>query len=58
MIKFGPSEGNSGAIIRWGNSLDNGVWIAWKHWKYLYKQFRIRQGYIALSLLSIQWGNK
>lgn len=57
-IKIGPDEGNSGAIIRWGKYLDNGVWIAWRHWNSrLVKRFRFMRGYIAISLLTISWGN-
>ncbi len=26
-LKLGTSEGNSGAIIRWGKYLDNGLWF-------------------------------
>jgi hypothetical protein len=59
-MKFGPDEGNSGAIVRWGKHLDNGVWIAWKHWKSqrLLKRFRFMRGYIAISLLTVMWGNE
>jgi len=58
-IKTGTDEGNSGAIIRWGCHLDNGIWLSWKRWhsRNMLTQFRIRRGYVALSLLTVQWGN-
>jgi len=58
-IKIGPDEGNSGAIVRWGRYLDNGVWLAWKHWcsPRMLTRCRIRHGYVALSLLTVSWGN-
>ena len=57
-IKFGPDDGNSGAILRWGSHLDNGVWIAWRHWRSrrMLTRCRFMRGYIALSLLTISWG--
>jgi len=59
-MKIGPSEGNSGAIVRWGRHLDNGIWLAWKHWnsRNLLMRFRVRRGHIAIGLLDIAWGNK
>ena len=60
MIKIGPSEGNSGALIRWGKHWDNGVWFSWKHWssKNLLMRFRAMKGYLAVSLLTVHWGNQ
>lgn len=58
-MKFGPDDGNSGAIVRWGLHLDNGIWIAWRYW-YQWKflcRVRVRRGYVALGLLSVSWGN-
>lgn len=58
-MKIGPSDGNSGAIVRWGRHLDNGVWLAWKHWssRNMLTRCRVERGYVALSLLTVQWGN-
>ena len=53
------SAGNSGAILRWGNYLDNGVWIDWRYWQSLkmMTRFKIKHGYLACSILSMRWGN-
>ena len=57
-MKFGPDEGNSGAIIRWGKHLDNGIWITtWKFRRLWFKSWKIRNGYIDLGIIIIQWGN-
>lgn len=58
-MKFGPDKGNSGAIIRWGRKLDNGVWFAWKMWnsRNHLTRFTIRRGYVAFGLLDVSWGN-
>jgi hypothetical protein len=57
-MRWGPSEGNSGAIVRWGKHLDNGVWFAWRHWrsKRMLLRLRVMRKYIAVSLLCIHWG--
>jgi len=59
MIKLGPDNGNSGALIRWGKHLDNGVWfrpwchrILWTKWNY------IPHRYLSLGVVVIQWGNR
>jgi hypothetical protein len=62
-MKIGPSEGNSGAIVRWGRHLDNGVWFSWRFWsnRNMLTRFRILPlgaKYIAVGLLTVQWGNK
>lgn len=57
-IKYGPIEGNSGAVIRWGECLDNGIWFRgwkyrklWKKWKY------IKGRYLSLGIVVFQWSN-
>jgi len=57
-MRLGPEVGNSGAIIRWGTYLDNGIWITtWKFRRLWFKDWKIRKGYIDLGIIVIQWGN-
>ena len=51
--KLGPDEGNSGALVRWGRCLDNGVWLCAPRWRRL----RRRAGYLALPFATVRWGN-
>jgi hypothetical protein len=54
-MKIGPSEGNSGAIIRWGKHLDNGLWlrkIGKRH-----TNWRFRRGYVRLPFATFMFGN-
>lgn len=55
-MKFGPDEGNSGAIIRWGKYWDNGIWIQYRY-KRLWFKWRFRKNYINLGFIRISWGN-
>lgn len=57
-MKIGPSSGNSGAIMRWGKSLDNGIWLRLWNFRSLWFQVKIRRGYIDLGIICIRWGNK
>ena len=58
MIKLGPDKGNSGAIIRWGADLDNGIWINYRRPKlWLYPRWHPKAGYIRLGPLALHWGN-
>ena len=52
-MKFGPCKGNSKAIFRYGENLDNGIWIA----PLSIFGFRFRKKYIRLGFLTIMWGN-
>ena len=65
MIKFkslnnltiGPSNGNEGALIRWGKYLDNGIWYrSWK-FKNLWFGCKFKKHYVDLGLICIMWGN-
>ncbi len=57
-IKFGTDDGNSGAVIRWGKHLDNGVWfLPFRHWRRLIFRFRFMRGYWNFGLFHISWGN-
>lgn len=51
-VKWGPNDGNSGAVVRWGERLDNGIWLT-ANWR----RFRARPGYIALPFVTVMWGN-
>ena len=56
-IQLGPDEGNSGAIIRWGKTLDNGIWIRrWRH-RRLWFNFRKKKGYLSLGIIVFHLGN-
>jgi|GEM_PF-6897420 len=56
-MKIGPDEGNSGAIIRWGKHLDNGLWLRiWKH-KKLWFKWRLMKGYLDFGFFVFRWGN-
>lgn len=58
-FEIGPSEGNKGAIIRWGKYKDNGVWLLrWKFrdlwsWKFYWKD-----GWVRLWCFDIHWRNR
>jgi len=54
-MKFGPSDGNSGAIIRWGKKLDNGIWI--RRWIFhrLWTKWRFSQGYVNFGIILFRW---
>jgi hypothetical protein len=52
-FKFGTDNGNSGAIIRWGKYLDNGIWFHDFNFKFI----KFRKNYIDLGFLSIMWSN-
>jgi len=56
-MKTGPDEGNSGAILRWGKCLDNGIWIRGWRFKKLWTQWKFRQGYISLGIIVLHYGN-
>lgn len=57
-LTFGRSEGNSGAIVRWGKYLDNGIWITvWKFRRLWFKGWKIQKHYINLGFFTVQWGN-
>lgn len=58
-IKLGPDQGNSGAIVRWGQHLDNGIWLTpWKH-KVLWLKYKLmpRKGYLRFGPVTVMWGN-
>jgi len=56
-MKLGTDEGNSGAIIRWGRYLDNGIWIRRWRFRNLWLQWRFRSRYISLGFVLFAWGN-
>jgi hypothetical protein len=54
-MKFGSSDGNSGAIIRWGKKLDNGIWI--RRWRFhrLWTKWRFSQRYVNFGIILFHW---
>ena len=56
-MKIGRSEGNDGAVIRWGKHLDNGMWFTQWWCKSLWIKLRIRYGYVRVGPLLLRWGN-
>ena len=54
-MMIGPDEGNSGAVIRWGRELDNGVWV--RGWKYrnLWFKWRFLKGYWNFGVFHISF---
>jgi len=52
---FGPDDGNSGALIRWGRCKDCGIWYrGWKHRK-LWTRWRFMNGYANFGLIVIRF---
>jgi len=59
-MRIGPDDGNSGAVIRWGKHLDNGVWFRlWRHRKLWTKRsaWRYLPGYLSLGIVQFRWGS-
>lgn len=57
-IQVGPSEGNQGAIIRWGKFKDNGIWfIQWKFRDIYRWKFDFEGGHVRLWCFDIHWRN-
>lgn len=56
-FKFGRDEGNSGALIRWGKYLDNGIWYRTRRFKKLWGNWKIMKGYLDCGFFVIQYGN-
>jgi len=56
-FKLGADKGNSGALIRWGKHLDNGIWLRLWNFRKLWTKITIREGYIDLGLICIIYGN-
>ncbi len=56
-MKFGPNEGNSGAMIRWGKYLDNGVWITVWKFRSLWLRRRFMKGYANFGIIVFRWNN-
>ena len=56
-LQFGKDSGNSGALIRWGRYLNNGVWYRPIKFRKLWFQYKIRKGLIDLGLICVHYGN-
>lgn len=56
-IKFGTDEGNSGAIVRWGKYLDNGIWFRRLRFRRSWFKYRFMNGYWDFGIIAIHWGN-
>lgn len=54
-IKLGPSEGNCGALIRFGRCLDKGIWIRTWNFRSLWTSFRFAPGYLSLGVVCFHW---
>lgn len=59
-MKIGNDKGNPGALVRWGNSLDNGIWLRgwakrklWLKWNFS----RVSRGYLSFGIIVLSWGN-
>ncbi len=57
MYKIGSDIGNSGAIIRWGKYLDNGIWMRKWRFKKIWFKWKMKKRYTDLGIFVIQWGN-
>lgn len=56
-FKIGSDEGNSGAIIRWGRYLDNGIWIRLWRFRKLWFRYRFIKNSLDFGLFNIHYGN-
>lgn len=56
-MKLGPDGGNSGAIIRWGKYLDNGIWVRTWRFRKLWFKYRFMYGYFNFGFFVIHWNN-
>ena len=54
-MKFGPSEGNKYALIRWGKCLDRGIWLVHPELRGFKLNYRgLRGTYIKLWFIQIR----
>lgn len=54
VVVFGPSEGNSGAVIRWGDGLDCGVWVRGWSKRRLWRRWRFSPGHLDLGVVVLR----
>jgi len=57
-LKLGPSEGNRGAVIRWGKHWDNGFWFTPIQYSKLWLRPKFMRRYIRIGPFNFRWGNK
>ena len=55
-IKLGPSEGNSGALVRWGRHLDNGLWLT--SWRFRFIRHDNGARYLRFAWFQFSWGEE
>lgn len=56
MMRLGPDKGNNGAVIRWGQHLDNGIWLRGVHHRKLWWRWRFMRGYWDFGIIIFRFG--
>ena len=50
-FQFGPDEGNSGAIFRFGSDLGKGIWVRGWNFRRLWTSWRFRKDYTSFGII-------